>query len=93
MSGEASSSSLLTAISLILHSVFFALLHYLGGFPRGLSGFVLVLVWSLFLDILRIWSGGMALVFLLHVQADVTIFWLVLFEEKRRRVQSEQQMD
>ena len=85
LAGEASESKVMTSISLTLHSTYFALLHYLGGFPRGLSGFVLVLIWSLFLGILRIWSGGMALVFLLHIQADVTIFLLVLVEDRRRQ--------
>mmetsp|Transcript_54015 Transcript_54015/g.101316 ORF Transcript_54015/g.101316 Transcript_54015/m.101316 type:complete len:290 (+) Transcript_54015:24-893(+) len=85
LAGDALASPFLTAFSLLLHSTLFALLHYLGGFPRGVSGFLLVLIWGLFLDILRLWSGGMALVLLLHVQADVTIFLLVLVEARRRR--------
>ena len=33
----------------------------------------------------EVWSGGMGLVFLLHVQADVAIFVLVWLEDQRRK--------
>ena len=32
----------------------------------------------------QVWSGGMGLVFLLHVQADVAIFLLVWLEDQRK---------
>ena len=32
----------------------------------------------------QVWSGGMGLVFLLHVQADVAIFLLVWIEDRRK---------
>lgn len=32
----------------------------------------------------QVWSGGMGLVFLLHVQADVAIFLLVWMEGRRK---------
>ena len=78
IAGDASKSIPLMAYTMALHSIYFALLHFLGGFPTGLSGFALVFMWSFFLDILRLWCGGMALVMMLHVQADVAIFILVL---------------
>lgn len=84
IAGEAEKSLPLMAYVMTIHSMYFALLHFLGGFPTGHSGFALVFIWSLFLDILRVWSGGMGLVFLLHVQADVAIFLLVWLEDQRK---------
>ena len=54
------------------------------GFPSELSGFVLTLLWSLFLCGLRLWSGGVGLVILVHVVADITIGVLVLGEKERK---------
>lgn len=85
IAGEATKSAALMAYVMSIHSTYFALLHFLGGFPRGFSGFVLVFIWSVFLDVLRVWSDGMGLVFLLHVQADVAIFVLVWLEDQRRK--------
>eukprot|EP00933_Yihiella_yeosuensis_P013780 TRINITY_DN12611_c0_g1_i1.p1 TRINITY_DN12611_c0_g1~~TRINITY_DN12611_c0_g1_i1.p1 ORF type:complete len:328 (-),score=39.42 TRINITY_DN12611_c0_g1_i1:125-1108(-) len=84
LAGFASTSISWVAVSIVVHSIYFAVLHYLGGFPSGRSGFALVLVWSTFLGILRYWTGGMGLVLLLHVQADIVIFILVMAEERKR---------
>ncbi|CAK8994341.1 unnamed protein product [Durusdinium trenchii] len=89
IAGEASKCIPLMAYQMAVHSGYFALLHFLGGFPTGKSGFALVFTWSLFLDLLRVWSGGMAFVFLLHVQADVAIFVLVWLEDQRRKARAE----
>jgi len=76
--GKASTNTSWVSLAIVLHSVFFALQHVMGGFPSGAIGGLLVFIWSVFLGILRWWSGGMALVYILHVQADIVIFALVL---------------
>ena len=65
------------------HSIYFAYLHFAAGFPSGMGGFVLVYIWSMFLGLLRIWTGGMWLVFWLHVHADLVIFALVVKRQKQ----------
>ena len=74
-------SLLYLLIANFLHSIYFAYLHYAAGFPSGFGGFVLVYIWSMFLGALRIWTGGMWLVFWLHVHADIVIFGLVVKRE------------
>merc|ERR1712113_336978 len=76
------------ALAIGLHSLLFATLHVTAGFPSGTLGGVLVYIWSVFLGILRLWSGGMALVLLLHFQADVVIFILIVLEQRRRDANS-----
>lgn len=71
-------------LSVGLHSLLFAALHVSSGFPSGAAGGSLVFIWSVFLGILRLWTGGMMLVILLHFQADVVIFILILSEQRRR---------
>lgn len=79
---DPSNGWLLAAIG--LHSVYFATLHVAGGFPSGFIGGILVFVCSSFLGLLRWWTGGMALVLLLHIHADVVIFALIIMEQNAR---------
>merc|ERR1711924_160742 len=72
-------------VVILLQALYFAALHVAGGFPSGASGGLLVFIWGTFLGILRYWTGGMALVLVLHFQADVVIFILVLLEKRRRQ--------
>jgi len=73
------------AAAIFLHALYFAAMHVSAGFPSGAAGGLLVLIWGGFLGWIRWWTGGMTLVYLLHVQADVVIFVLVLIEEHRRK--------
>mmetsp|Transcript_55660 Transcript_55660/g.118546 ORF Transcript_55660/g.118546 Transcript_55660/m.118546 type:complete len:323 (+) Transcript_55660:119-1087(+) len=66
------------------HATFFAMQHVAAGFPSGISGGLMVFSWAIFLGILRWWTGGMLLVLVLHFQADVVIFALILYEKKAR---------
>lgn len=84
LAGEASASLLWLMAAVVLHAAYFAILHVHRGFPSGWAGGALVFVWAVFLGVLRWWAEGMALVLLLHVQADVVIFLLVLIEERAR---------
>jgi len=71
------------ALTVMLQAGLFAVLHVAAGFPSGASGGLLVFIWAVFLGILRLWTGGMALVLLLHVQADIVVFTLVYVQELR----------
>ncbi|CAE8646557.1 unnamed protein product, partial [Polarella glacialis] len=90
LAGAATGSPVWVSLAMVLHATYFAVLHYLGGFPSGRFGFVLVFVWGLFLGFLRWWTGGMVLVLLCHMQADIVVFLLVMLEERRRTEQEKQ---
>mmetsp|Transcript_30082 Transcript_30082/g.94803 ORF Transcript_30082/g.94803 Transcript_30082/m.94803 type:complete len:284 (-) Transcript_30082:111-962(-) len=82
LAGPAAEARVWALLADILHASYFAVLHVHGGFPSGLGGGLLVFGWAVFLGLLRWWAEGMMLVFLLHVQADIVIFVLVLIAEK-----------
>merc|ERR1712183_1152177 len=81
------------SLAVVLQAVYFATLHVAAGFPSGASGGVLVFIWAVFLGILRLWSGGMLLVFLLHIQADVVIFVLIYMQEMKTQREDEERED
>jgi len=60
----------------------FAMRHYSGGFPCGLEGFLMCLLWAMFLGCLYWWAGGIALVLFDHVVADFALGCLVLREKR-----------
>jgi membrane protease YdiL (CAAX protease family) len=57
-----------------IQTVSFAALHYLAGFPSGVLGFFLVLVYGIILGIIRRLSKGMLASLVAHIAADITIF-------------------
>lgn len=85
LAGPAAASWSWVVVATVAQAAHFAVLHYIGGFPSGLIGFAMVLVWGGFLSLMRIWTGGMGLVGALHFQADVVIFLLVVNEARKRR--------
>ena len=57
----------------------FAAVHFGVGFPNGLFGYAMVLVYGLALGLLRHRTKGMLAPYLAHVIADLTIgYFLVL---------------
>lgn len=65
--------------SVCIQAIPFAALHYLAGFPNGVPGFFMVLVYGLMLGAIRRLSGGMLAPFVTHVAADITIFTILAF--------------
>ena len=66
-------------VILILQASAFAAAHYEAGFPNGISGYLMVIIYGLVLGDLRIRTGGMLAPFLTHVLADLTIGYYVGF--------------
>jgi len=62
----------------LFQAILFGLDHYHGGFPSGVSGFILVTGWGFVLGLLRCLSGGILLSYAIHIVADATIGFLVL---------------
>lgn len=65
------------AIVIAAQAVVFAIWHF-KGFPGGMVGSSMVLVWSIFLGMLRHLSGGMLAPLLVHFFADLTIAIIIL---------------
>eukprot|EP00401_Gymnodinium_catenatum_P003613 CAMPEP_0117520564 /NCGR_PEP_ID=MMETSP0784-20121206/33231_1 /TAXON_ID=39447 /ORGANISM="" /LENGTH=557 /DNA_ID=CAMNT_0005316557 /DNA_START=159 /DNA_END=1829 /DNA_ORIENTATION=+ len=84
LAGPAAGSYPWVAVTVLLQAAYFAVLHYRVGLPSGRVGFFMVLVWAGFLGFLRWWAGGVGLVLLLHTEADIVIFALVLLEERMK---------
>ena len=55
-------------------AVSFAALHYLTGFPSGVLGFFMVLVYGVMLGVIRRRSGGLLAPWVAHVATDMAIF-------------------
>jgi membrane protease YdiL (CAAX protease family) len=55
-------------------AVSFAALHYLTGFPSGVLGFFMVLVYGVMLGVIRRRSSGLLAPWIAHVMADIAIF-------------------
>jgi len=66
----------------LFQAILFGLDHYHGGFPSGVSGFILVTGWGFVLGLLRCLSGGILLSYVTHIVADATIGFLVLRYKK-----------
>ncbi len=57
----------------------FAALHYLAGFPNGVTGFIMTFLYGVMLGAIRRVSKGLLAPFLAHVAADLTIFSILLY--------------
>jgi membrane protease YdiL (CAAX protease family) len=55
-------------------AVSFAALHYLTGFPSGVLGFFMVLVYGVMLGVIRRRSSGLLAPWIAHVMTDIAIF-------------------
>ena len=55
-------------------AVSFAALHYLTGFPSGMLGFFMVLVYGVMLGVIRRRSSGLLAPWIAHVMTDIAIF-------------------
>ena len=77
---EAIDSALGTGyLSVGIQAIPFAALHYLAGFPNGILGFLMVLVYGVMLGAIRRLSKGILAPFVAHVAADITIFSILAF--------------
>ena len=65
-------------ISVGIQAVPFAAFHYLVGFPKGLVGFLMVLIYGVMLGVVRRVSKGMLAPLMAHVAADMTIFLILV---------------
>ena len=63
--------------SVCIQAVPFATLHYLAGFPNGVSGLAMTLAYGVMLGAIRRISKGMLAPLVTHVAADMTIFSIV----------------
>lgn len=66
-------------LTMLIQAVSFALAHYVGGFPNGMTGSAMVFAYGIMLGIIRRKSRGIAGCWLAHVAADYTIFCLILY--------------
>ena len=64
-----------THLVLVLQSSAFAALHYAAGFPNGILGFLMAFSWGLMLGYLRQRSRGLLAPWLVHLAADLVIFY------------------
>jgi membrane protease YdiL (CAAX protease family) len=64
-------------VTLTATSVLFGLGH-LHGFPPGLWGACLAVVFGFAVGGLRVWTGGLALPIVAHMGADATIYWILV---------------
>jgi membrane protease YdiL (CAAX protease family) len=64
-------------VTLIAASVLFGLGH-LHGYPPGLWGACLAVVFGFAVGVLRVWTGGLALPIVAHMGADATIYWILV---------------
>jgi CAAX protease family protein len=66
-------------LATLIQALSFALAHYLGGFPNGLTGSVMVFIYGIMLGTIRRKSKGIVGCWLAHSTADFTIFCLILY--------------
>jgi membrane protease YdiL (CAAX protease family) len=64
-------------VTLIATSVLFGLGH-LHGYPPGLWGVCLAVVFGFAVGVLRVWTDGLALPIVAHMGADATIYWILV---------------
>jgi uncharacterized protein len=66
-------------LTMLIQALSFALAHYAGGFPNGMTGSAMVFVYGIMLGTIRRKSKGIAGCWVAHVAADYTIFCLILY--------------
>lgn len=64
--------------AIAVQAVAFAAGHYLSGFPNGVLGFVMVLVYGMLLGLIRRRAAGLLAPWLAHVAADLVIFSILV---------------
>jgi membrane protease YdiL (CAAX protease family) len=64
--------------SVCIQAVPFAALHYLAGFPRGMSGLAMTFAYGVMLGAIRLRSKGMLAPLVTHIAADMTIFSILV---------------
>ncbi|NOX42467.1 MAG: CPBP family intramembrane metalloprotease [Gammaproteobacteria bacterium] len=64
-------------IVVLLQASAFASFHFAVGFPNGMSGYALTLLYGGALGYMRIWTNGLVTPLLCHLIADLTIFYYV----------------
>ncbi len=67
----------------ILQAAAFAAAHYAAGFPNGVVGYFLVLVYGILLGFLRLRTGGLLAPYVAHVLADLTIGYFLYWHISR----------
>lgn len=65
-----------TGTAFVLTSVLFGLAHW-NGYPPGVVGTLMAGLYGVTLGVLRWWAGGLALAYVCHIFADVTILSIV----------------
>ena len=70
-------------ISLVAQAWLFGALHYRQGFPSGVVGLAMAVIYGIMLGALRRRSEGMVAPWMAHVVADVVIFVILVVELKK----------
>jgi membrane protease YdiL (CAAX protease family) len=65
--------------SIGIQAIPFAALHYIAGFPNGVLGFIMVLIYGVMLGAIRRLSKGILAPLVAHIAADSTIFSILVF--------------
>lgn len=65
-------------LSVLIQAIPFAALHYIAGFPNGLSGLLMLLIYGALLGAIKDYSKGLLAPVVVHVAADITIFSLLV---------------
>jgi len=65
-------------VAIAIQAVAFGLFHYIGGFPNGIAGVLMTLIYGLLLGIVRVGSKGMMAPIVTHMFADLVIFSLLI---------------
>lgn len=61
-----------------LQATAFAAAHFASGFPNGMTGYLMVLVYGMMLGYLRERTGGLLVPVITHILADLTIFYFMV---------------
>jgi membrane protease YdiL (CAAX protease family) len=64
---------------ILLQSIPFATLHYIGGFPNGYFGILLTFIYGILLGEIRSISKGLLAPIIAHIFTDFIIFYIVYF--------------
>jgi uncharacterized protein len=65
--------------AIILQSTAFAAVHYTTGFPNGILGYGMVMIYGIMLGFLRLRTKGMLAPYLAHLIADLCIGYFLVY--------------
>jgi membrane protease YdiL (CAAX protease family) len=65
-------------MAIIFQAILFAGVHYSGGFPNGLLGYIMTFTYAIFLGVMRLKTKGILATIIIHTIADSTIFIFLL---------------